>query len=131
MTGTKGDGTPITPITVTTNTNGGYQFTNLAPGTYTVTFTKPTNTVTTTPDQGGDDSKDSDASITTIAVSPVTVQSGETNNTIDAGYLREQVWEIMYGKIPMRMEYKIVASQERRRDGKIRRCKWQSGQRHQ
>ncbi|MBK9564488.1 MAG: carboxypeptidase regulatory-like domain-containing protein [Saprospiraceae bacterium] len=98
LTGTKGDGTPITPITVTTNTNGGYQFTNLAPGTYTVTFTKPTNTVTTTPDQGGDDSKDSDASITTGAASPVTVQSGETNNTIDAGYLRaaslgDYVWE--------------------------------------
>ncbi|MBK7635345.1 MAG: carboxypeptidase regulatory-like domain-containing protein [Saprospiraceae bacterium] len=98
LTGTKGDGTPITPITVTTGTNGNYQFTNLAPGTYTVTFTKPANTVTTTPDQGGDDSKDSDASITTGASVPVTVQSNETNNTIDAGYLRsaslgDYVWE--------------------------------------
>ncbi len=98
LTGTKGDGTPITPITVTTGTNGSYQFTNLAPGTYTVTFTKPANTVTTTPDQGGDDTKDSDASITTGAAAPVTVQSGETNNTIDAGYLKsaslgDYVWE--------------------------------------
>lgn len=98
LTGTKGDGTSITPITVTTGTNGSYQFTNLAPGTYTVTFTKPVNTVTTTVDQGGDDSKDSDASTTTGAAAPVTVQSGETNNTIDAGYLKSAslgdfVWE--------------------------------------
>jgi protocatechuate 3,4-dioxygenase beta subunit len=98
LTGIKGDGTPIAPITVTTGTTGSYQFTNLAPGTYTVTFTKPANTVTTTPDQGGDDTKDSDASITTGASAPVTVQSGETNNTIDAGYLKSAslgdfVWE--------------------------------------
>ncbi|MBK8626041.1 MAG: carboxypeptidase regulatory-like domain-containing protein [Saprospiraceae bacterium] len=39
LTGTTGDGTPVNQTT-TTGSDGSYSFTNLKPGTYTVTFTK-------------------------------------------------------------------------------------------
>ncbi|MCP9769360.1 hypothetical protein EGI22_15755, partial [Lacihabitans sp. LS3-19] len=70
----------------------------LKPGDYTVTFTKPGGYTTTDPNQGTDDTKDSDADKTTGTTQIVTVVSGETNNTLDAGYFKpaklgDYVWE--------------------------------------
>ena len=97
LNGTDGSGNPVT-ATTTTGPNGEYTFTGLKPGDYTVTFTKPGGYTTTDPNQGTDDTKDSDASKTTGTTQSVTVKSGETNNTLDAGYFKpaklgDYVWE--------------------------------------
>ncbi|MBK9151772.1 MAG: carboxypeptidase regulatory-like domain-containing protein [Saprospiraceae bacterium] len=97
LSGTAGDGTPVN-LTTVTGPNGEYSFTGLKPGSYTVTFTKPGGTIYTQPDQGGDDTKDSDANPVTGSSPVITVVSGETNNTVDAGILRpaslgDFVWE--------------------------------------
>ena len=96
LSGTKGDGTPVN-LTTTTAADGSYSFTNLTPGTYTVTFTKPNGTVFT-PKDGTTDTKDSDANTTTGATSSITLQSGENNTTVDAGIIRpaslgDYVWD--------------------------------------
>ncbi|MBK6977570.1 MAG: hypothetical protein IPH28_11130 [Cytophagaceae bacterium] len=70
----------------------------MKPGTYTVTFTKPADYTTTDPNQGTDDTKDSDADKTTGTTQSVTVVSGEENKTLDAGYFKpaklgDYVWE--------------------------------------
>jgi hypothetical protein len=49
MTGRDGKDNAVGPITVQTDTNGEYAFTELMPGTYTVTETPPPGTVATTP----------------------------------------------------------------------------------
>jgi hypothetical protein len=74
-----------TPITTTTDANGKYSF-NVAPGTYSVKFSNPSTTLYTgftLADQGTDD-VDSDANSSGLTNS-VTVESGEINNTLDAG----------------------------------------------
>ncbi|RMG40719.1 MAG: choice-of-anchor A family protein, partial [Methanobacteriota archaeon] len=70
--------------TTTTNGNGYYQFTNVAPGTYTVEFDIPSNYAFSPKDQGSDDTKDSDANPNGIT-DPFTVNHGDNNTTIDAG----------------------------------------------
>jgi protocatechuate 3,4-dioxygenase beta subunit len=89
---------PSGPKTTTTDANGWYQFTNLAPGQYNVTFVQPAGYAFTTPDAGGDDAKDSDANPGTGAAPAVTLAAGESNQTIDAGVYRpaklgDYVWE--------------------------------------
>ena len=72
--------------TTTTDANGAYSFTDLTPGDYTVVFTKPSNDWTISPkDQGSDDAKDSDADAATGETNAVTLSSGETDDTVDAG----------------------------------------------
>jgi hypothetical protein len=73
---------PGEPVTVTGN-DGGYVFSNLQPGTYHVEFTKPSGFNFTGADLCPDD-KDSDANSSGVAPN-VTLASGETNLTIDAG----------------------------------------------
>ena len=72
--------------TVTTDSSGRYVFSNVAPGTYTVVFQKPSGSSFTAPGQGGDatlDSKVTDlASGSTIAF---TVTSGQSITNLDAG----------------------------------------------
>ncbi|MBK1986128.1 carboxypeptidase regulatory-like domain-containing protein [Sphaerospermopsis aphanizomenoides BCCUSP55] len=77
------DGSVITSIT--TDANGGYNFSGLTPGDYQVRFTAPTGYSFSTANQGGDDAKDSDANITTGLTQTVTLTSGEFNSTLDAG----------------------------------------------
>ncbi|HMQ96941.1 MAG TPA: SdrD B-like domain-containing protein, partial [Candidatus Nanoperiomorbaceae bacterium] len=78
-----GNGNPI--ATTTTQPDGSYEFTGLAPGNYIVVFETPTDYTITQQDQGADDT-DSDIDQTgTTAV--VTLSSGENDETIDAGYL--------------------------------------------
>jgi uncharacterized repeat protein (TIGR01451 family) len=70
--------------TTTTDANGYYSFTNLLPGTYVVVFTPPAAYTFTVPNTGADDA-DSDANVLTGATTPITLQPGENNPTVDAG----------------------------------------------
>jgi uncharacterized repeat protein (TIGR01451 family) len=71
--------------TTTTNANGFYSFTDLAPGTYRVDFVPPAGYTVSPPNQGANDALDSDANLTTGETANVTLVAGETNNTLDAG----------------------------------------------
>jgi hypothetical protein len=71
--------------TTTTDANGFYSFTNLAPGTYRVDFVPPPGYTISPANQGADDAIDSDANVTTGETANVTLTAGETNNTLDAG----------------------------------------------
>ncbi len=76
---TTADATPGNP--------GFYLFDNLTPGSYVVRFTGlPAGALITTPNQGGDDARDSDAATATGSAPIVTLQAGDDNRTIDAGW---------------------------------------------
>lgn len=97
LTGTDGSGAAVN-LTTTTDATGAYLFSNLVPGTYTVTVTAPANYSFTAPDQGGDDAKDSDSNPATGAMPAEVLVSGENNLTYDAGIyipakLGDYVWE--------------------------------------
>lgn len=82
--------------TTVTSASGNYNFTNLVPSSYTIRFTKPAGYEFTTPLTGGaavDSNPDSDGS-----TAVVTVTSGQTDNSVDAGLYRPVsigsiVWE--------------------------------------
>ena len=77
-----------TVATTVTDANGHYSFTGLNPGDYQVQFdlsTLPANYVVSAQDQGGDDSKDSDANPTTGTTTTITLDSGENDPTWDMG----------------------------------------------
>ena len=87
LTGTDVFGNPVDRMT-TTDANGEYLFNGdtLLPGTYKVTFSDlAPNHAFTVPDQGGNDATDSDADPTNGMTPFVTVGSGESNLTLDAG----------------------------------------------
>ena len=71
--------------TTTTDANGLYHFNGLIPSTYSVCFVKPAGYDFAVADQGGDDAADSDANVVSGITAQVTLVSGETNNTVDAG----------------------------------------------
>lgn len=78
----------VVVATQLTAADGGYAFTNLQPGDYSVVF--PTNVngrPLTQQDIGGDDSIDSDASTTTGQTGSYTVVAGETVYDVDAGVI--------------------------------------------
>lgn len=76
-------------VTATTDSNGFYKFENLAPGSYRVQFVVPGAYTVTTANAGGDDATDSDIDATG-QTGVYTLESGETNLTVDAGlYLKE------------------------------------------
>ena len=85
LTGTTGTGQSVT-LTTATNSIGEYLFSNLVPGTYKLTFTTPATFTPTPQDQGGDDTKDSDANIANGMTINEVLNSGENNLTYDAGY---------------------------------------------
>jgi SdrD B-like domain len=68
-----------------TGTDGSYQFC-VEPGTYTVVFSTPNGFVFTDANVGGD-AGDSDANPADGSTGPITVQSGDVNNDVDAGVL--------------------------------------------
>jgi protocatechuate 3,4-dioxygenase beta subunit len=91
-----------TGSTATTDANGNYSFTNLKPGTYSVQFDKatlPANYVFTGADAGSNDTKDSDANVSTGKTANVTLNSGDVYSDLDAGIvvvqakLGDTVWE--------------------------------------
>jgi uncharacterized repeat protein (TIGR01451 family) len=101
LAGTDGAGNPVN-LTTTTDADGFYEFTGLAPGTYTVAFGTPAGFIGTAQDQGMDDTADSDADPLTGQAAPVTLASGENNPTIDAGFYRagrigDFVWDDLDG----------------------------------
>ncbi|MCB9296611.1 MAG: carboxypeptidase regulatory-like domain-containing protein [Lewinellaceae bacterium] len=77
------DGAPI--ATDVTDGNGEYGF-PVDPGSYVVEFVTPAGFDPTGQDQGGDDTVDSDPDPNTGLTGTVTVNSGETDLTVDAGY---------------------------------------------
>ncbi len=72
--------------TTATDASGNYSFANLLPGTYNVRFTAPGGTLFTTRD-AGNDALDSDANTTNGTTGNITLTSGQTNNTRDAGLI--------------------------------------------
>jgi hypothetical protein len=71
---------PLT-LSTTTNASGVYTFTNLPPGTFVLTFTKPAGYFDITPRVGSDPTVDSDAPVATG-----TLSAGQSITTLDAGY---------------------------------------------
>jgi len=90
------DGTLV--ATQTTDSNGEYLFTNLAPGEYYVVFSNlPANHSFTRLDQGSDDTADSDANPIDGRTGIVRLNSGDNNLTVDAGIFEtitvgDRVW---------------------------------------
>ena len=75
------------PITTTTDADGLYSFTGLTPGEYKVMFVAPDGFEFTTPNVG-DDALDSDANPTNGMTQTVVLESGDFNDTLDAGLIR-------------------------------------------
>jgi len=87
LNGTNGIGQPVNQ-NVVTNGAGNYNFANVAPGNYTVSFTTPATYFFTLADQTNDD-QDSDPNPTTGAAPAFTVTSGDPDIVnIDAGMYR-------------------------------------------
>lgn len=87
------DGEGNTVGAATTDAQGMYLFTDLAPGDYQVRFetaTIPEGTRVTLTDQGSDDAADSDADTVTGLTPVVTLVAGESNLTIDMGVIVEE-----------------------------------------
>jgi uncharacterized repeat protein (TIGR01451 family) len=81
--------------TTTSTVAGAYSFTNLPPGAYQVQFDARSGYYRTLPDQGNDAS-DSDANVTTGLTPAFTLTSGQSNNTIDAGYQAVAVGDFVW-----------------------------------
>lgn len=79
-----GESTPIDIDTTFTDADGMYIF-NVVPGEYKVTFVLPDGLIFADPDQGTDDTIDSDPDPTTGMTDVFVIGPGETNLTIDAG----------------------------------------------
>ncbi|MBA4252159.1 MAG: hypothetical protein C0425_09495 [Chlorobiaceae bacterium] len=77
--------------TTTTNSNGIYTFTNLAPGDYYVEFVLPSGYSFTSRDQGSDNSRDSDANVSTGRTDCTTITSGENDLSWDAGIFKPTI----------------------------------------
>lgn len=94
LNGNTGNGTPVAG-TATTGSDGTYEFGNLIPGTYTLTFTTPNGFIITLPNTaGGNDDADSD--IGPNGAAPINqLLSGEVDLSVDAGYYATD-----YGDLP-------------------------------
>ncbi|MCP4343578.1 MAG: hypothetical protein GY799_33055, partial [Desulfobulbaceae bacterium] len=73
--------------TTTTDTSGYYEFTGLSTDDYIVEFKQPPNYNFTGQNQGSNDAGDSDADPNTGRTSTVTLATGESNMSLDAGLL--------------------------------------------
>ena len=72
--------------TTTTDINGQYLFSNLAPGSYVVAFGKPSGYTSSTPNTGANDNLDSDADATSGKTGTYVLVAGQYNQTVDAGF---------------------------------------------
>ncbi len=81
-----------TTTTTTTDVNGAYNFPNLAPGSYNVTFTTPSGLTGSPANQGGNDDIDSDPISGTVT--GVVLTAGQVNNTVDAGFFAANVMNL-------------------------------------
>ena len=71
--------------TATTTAGGAFNFGNLRPGSYTLTFTAPSGQRFTYQNRGGDPAKDSDADPATGATASFALVAGQSDATRDAG----------------------------------------------
>jgi hypothetical protein len=79
-----GNGNPV--ATTMTDANGGFQCTNLVPGSYIVGFGNlPPGYTFTSPDQGSNHATDSDVDPATGLTSAIVLMPGQNNPTINAG----------------------------------------------
>ncbi|HNP87308.1 MAG TPA: SdrD B-like domain-containing protein [Kouleothrix sp.] len=83
--------------TTTTGSNGSYLFTDLVPGSYYVVFTPPMGYSLVTPNQGSNDTADSDADISIGRTPVITLGPGTNDTSVDAGLiynasLGDRVW---------------------------------------
>ena len=81
-----GLGTLTALATNTSSAGGAYSFTNVPPGDFVVSFGLPSGYRYTTPNAGGDTNLDSNALTNNGQTVVFTLTSGQTNNSIDAGY---------------------------------------------
>jgi protocatechuate 3,4-dioxygenase beta subunit len=81
-----------TTTNTTTDANGNYNFPNLAPGTYSVTFTTPSGLTASPANQGANDAVDSDPIAGTVA--GIVLTAGQVNNTVDAGFFAANVMNL-------------------------------------
>ena len=72
---------------INTGKEGFYEFRNVSPGDYIIQFEVPQGKYTYAPQNIGSNTKDSDASALTGETKIFTLQSGEINTTIDAGFV--------------------------------------------
>ena len=79
------NGVVIAGASAVTDASGKYEIGNLIPGTYKVQFVLPSGSVFTSPHLGGNDARDSDASVTTGISDAFTLALGQHNTTLDAG----------------------------------------------
>ncbi|MEC0228838.1 SdrD B-like domain-containing protein [Paenibacillus alba] len=82
--------------TTTTDINGRYSFPNLDPYTYIVEFIRPTGYKSTIQNKPGDDAKDSDADEVTGKSHVINLTSGQTDNTIDAGFYLAELGNLVW-----------------------------------
>ena len=88
LNGTDARGLPVN-LNTTTNGMGMYEFNNLVPGNYTVTFVRPgSQYLSSPPNVGLNDQIDSDADPITGTTGNITLLSGDNNTTVDAGFYR-------------------------------------------
>ncbi|OPY45644.1 MAG: Cna protein B-type domain protein [Methanosaeta sp. PtaU1.Bin028] len=93
-----GAATPL--LSTVTDSSGLYRFSNLMPGNYFVEFILPSGYVFSPKDQGGDDSKDSDADTTTGRTIDIALPSDTNDLKWDAGMYRHATIIITKNAVP-------------------------------
>ncbi|MEB8433490.1 carboxypeptidase regulatory-like domain-containing protein [Cocleimonas sp. KMM 6892] len=89
-----------TVSTTTTSNGGAYSFSDLEPGTYSVKFTDiPSGYIVTNPNQGGDDTLDSDASAADVPTDTVTITYGDYNDTLDLGLVTASLGDFVWNDV--------------------------------
>ncbi len=86
-----------------TGSNGEYLFTHVLPDTYQVEFVAPTGYSFTTPTQGSDDTKDSNADTTTGRTANITLAEGDNLRQWDAGLILADNTQVHCDAVPLKM----------------------------
>ena len=80
--------------TVVSDNLGKYQFTNVLPGSYIISVNVPSGFQLTAPNTGTNDAIDSDFNLATGKTDPKTFLSGQTDNSLDAGFYAQSCNQI-------------------------------------
>lgn len=90
LSGTDEDGNPVA-LNTSSNAAGQYQFSNLLPGNYQLTFSAVGNYEFSPANAGGNDDLDSDPDASTGTTASISLAAGEDITNIDAGYVPVEV----------------------------------------